>query len=106
MKTLPGKLRLLASGAMDHQEGAPQGSSYSRVIENSTFIEGSKRPTFETPLDLHEKLLVEGSFKDREMEIDPVKGKSPASIPWLLGKCIPQAPQALKYLISTPRIEE
>jgi hypothetical protein len=49
---------------------------------------------------------VEGSFKDREMEIDPVKGKAPTTVPWLPGKCIPQAPQAPKYLISTPRIEE
>jgi hypothetical protein len=49
---------------------------------------------------------MEGSFKDREMEIDPMKEKAPASTPWLPGKCIPQAPQAPKYLISTPRIEE
>jgi hypothetical protein len=49
---------------------------------------------------------MEGSFKDREMEIDSMKEKAPASTPWLLGKCIPQAPQAPKYLISTLRIEE
>jgi hypothetical protein len=106
MKTLAGKLRLLVSGAMDHQEGAPQGASYNRVTTNNTFSEGSKWPTYETPLDLREKILVEVSFKDREMEIDLAKGKSPASMPRLLGKCIPQAPQAPKYLISTPRIEE
>ena len=81
-------------------------ASYSRVTANDNLSEGMKRPTFESPPDLREKLLMEGSFKDREMEIDPTKEKAPASTPWLLGKCIPQAPQAPKYLISTLRIEE
>jgi len=42
------------------------------------------------------------------MDID--SGKTPtttsATRPWILGKCIPQALQALKYIISTPKIEE
>ena len=91
---------------MDRQEGAPQGASYSRVTANGASPEGPKQSTFETPPDLRKELLVEGSFKDREMEIDPVKGKDPATVPWLPGKCLPQASQAPKYLIRTSRIEE
>jgi hypothetical protein len=91
---------------MNRQEGAPLSASYSRVTANDNLSEGTKQPTFEPLPDLREKLLMEGSFKDREMEIDPTKEKAPASTPWLSGKCIPQAPQAPKYLISTLRIEE
>jgi hypothetical protein len=42
------------------------------------------------------------------MDIDPENATTPetTSIPWLPGKCIPQAPQASKYIISSPRIEE
>jgi hypothetical protein len=68
---------------------------------------GSRRPTFEPPPDLRSQLLFEGTFKDKEMDID--SGKTPTtsmSRPWIPGKCIPQAPQAPKYIISTPRIEE
>jgi hypothetical protein len=57
---------------------------------------------------LRSKLLAEGTFKDREMDIDPENATIPttASTPWMPGKCIPQAPQAPKYIISSPRIEE
>jgi hypothetical protein len=74
---------------MNRQEGAPLSASYSRVTANDNLSEGTKRPTFEPPPELREKLLMEGSFKDREMEIDPTKEKAPASTPWLSGKCIP-----------------
>jgi hypothetical protein len=54
------------------------------------------------------QLLAEGTFKDREMDIDPAKEKIPANVsaPWVLGKCIPQPPQAPKCVVSSPRIEE
>jgi hypothetical protein len=69
---------------------------------------GSRRPTFEPPPDLRSQLLFEGTFKDKEMDID--SGKTPTSTsmtrPWIPGKCIPQVSQAPKYIISTPRIEE
>jgi hypothetical protein len=64
--------------------------------------------TFEPPPDMRSKLLAEGTFKDREMDIDPEKETIPstASTPWMPGKCIPQAPQTPKYVINSPRIEE
>jgi hypothetical protein len=42
------------------------------------------------------------------MDINPEKGVIPptASNPWMPGKCIPQAPQAPKYVINSPCIEE
>jgi hypothetical protein len=95
-------------GLMNRKEGEPPGASYSRITANGSPTEGPKRPTFEPPPNLRAELLEEGTFKDRAMDIDP--GKEPvqasASTPWVLGKCIPQAPQAPKYVISSPRIEE
>jgi hypothetical protein len=93
---------------MTLKEGGPKGTSYSQVTANGSLGEGSKRPTFEPPPDLRSKLLTEGTFKDKEMDIDSVNAPTPAttSMPWLPGKCIPQAPQAPKYIISSPRIEE
>jgi hypothetical protein len=69
-------------------------------MANGNPLEGPKRPTFEPPPNLHAELL--------EMDIDLGKDTAPfrASTPWLSGKCIPQASQALKYVISSPRIEE
>jgi hypothetical protein len=42
------------------------------------------------------------------MDIDLGKTQTAASAtrPWIPGKCIPKVPQALKYIVSTPRIEE
>jgi hypothetical protein len=42
------------------------------------------------------------------MDIDPDKETVPATVstPWMPGKCIPHAPQAPKYVINSPRIEE
>jgi hypothetical protein len=42
------------------------------------------------------------------MDIDPGKEKiaTKGSVPWVPGKCIPQAPQAPKYVVCSPRIEE
>ena len=95
-------------GLMTLKEGGPNGTSYSQATVNGILGEGSKRPTFEPPPDQCSKLMMEGSFKDREMDIDPENMATPAtvSIPWLPGKCIPQAPQAPKYIISSPHIEE
>jgi hypothetical protein len=92
---------------MIRTEGEPQGASYSHVTANDEATERLKRPTFETPPNLCAELLEDGIYKDREMEIDPEKEKTPsrASTPWLPGKCIPQAPQAPKYVVSSPRIE-
>jgi hypothetical protein len=93
---------------MSRKEGGPNGASYSQATTNGSSREGLKRPTFEPPPDLCSKLLVEGTFKDREMDIDPENAiiLAKASTPWMLGKCIPQAPQAPKYIIISPRIEE
>jgi hypothetical protein len=93
---------------MNRREGAPTGVSYSQITANENAAAGTKRPTFETPPDMRATLLAEGTFKDREMDIDPAKETVPAkaSAPWMPGKCIPQAPQAPKYVISSPRIEE
>jgi hypothetical protein len=95
-------------GPLNRREGAPAGVSYSRVTANENHEAGTKRPTFETPPDMRAQLLEEGTLKDKEMDIDPAKEKSPAnaSVPWVPGKCIPQAPQAPKYVVSSPRIEE
>jgi hypothetical protein len=93
---------------MPLKEGGPRGPSYSQEMANGSTREGSKRPTLEPPPDLRSKLLVEGTFKDKEMDIDSGKEPTPASAsrPWLPGKCIPQAPHALKYIVSSPPIEE
>jgi hypothetical protein len=93
---------------MTLKEGGSNDASYSQATANGSSGEGLKRPTFEPPPDLRSKLLTEGTFKDREMDIDPENAATPAtaSTPWLPGKCIPQAPQAPKYIISSPRIEE
>jgi hypothetical protein len=84
-------------------EGAPRGTTY-----NHATMHGNKgrRPTFEPPLDLRSQLLFEGTFKDKEMDIDSGNAPTRATRPWIPGKCIPQALQAPKYAISTPRIEE
>ena len=93
---------------MNRKEGEPPGASYSQITANGNPSEGPKQPTFEPPPNLHVELLEEGTFKDREMDIDPGKETAPgrASTPWLPGKCIPQALQAPKYVIIFPRIEE
>jgi hypothetical protein len=93
---------------MSLKEGGPNGASYSQATANGSSGEGFKHPTFEPPPDLHSKLLMEGTFKDWEMDIDLENTTIPAtaSTPWIPGKCIPQAPQASKYIISSPRIEE
>jgi hypothetical protein len=66
-----------------------------------------KRSTFETPPDMHVQLLVEGTFKDQDTDMDPAKEDSSASAssPWIPGRCIPQAPSTPKYVINSPRIE-
>ena len=40
------------------------------------------------------------------MEIDSLPAPTKMTLPWELGKCIPQALLSPKYVISTPRIEE
>jgi hypothetical protein len=89
-------------------EGGPRGPSYSEATMHGNNRGSSRRPTFEPPPDLRSQLISEGTFKDREMDID--SGKTPAATsatrPWIPGKCIPQALQAPKYIVSTPRIEE
>jgi hypothetical protein len=75
---------------------------------NGNPAEGTKRPTFEPPPNLRSKLLAEGTFKYWEMDINLENETIPAtmSTPCMSGKCIPQAPQAPKYIISSPLIEE
>ena len=93
---------------MSRREGGPNGTSYSQATTNGNSAEGTKRPTFEPPPDLRSKLLAEGTFKDQEMDIDPENATIPTTVstPWMPGKCIPHAPQAPKYIISSPHIEE
>jgi hypothetical protein len=90
------------------EAGASNGVSYSQITASKNAAAGTKRLTFEMPPDMRAALLAEGTFKDREMDIDPDKETVPAkaSAPWTPGKCIPQAPQAPKYVVSLPRIEE
>jgi hypothetical protein len=93
---------------MSLKEGGTNDASYSQATTNGSYGEGLKRLTFEPPPDLHSKLLTEGTFKDREMDIDPENVTIPAttSTRWIPGKCIPQVPQSPKYIISSPGIEE
>jgi hypothetical protein len=93
---------------MNCKEGELRGTSYSQITANGNPSEGLKRPTFEPPPNLRTELLEEGTFKYREMDIDPGKETAPGreSTPWLLGKCIPQVLQAPKYVISLPWIKE
>jgi hypothetical protein len=76
---------------MTLKEGGSNDASYSQATTNGSSGEGLKRPTCEPPPDLRAKLLTEGTFKDREMDIDPENATTPAttSTPWLPGKCIP-----------------
>jgi hypothetical protein len=95
-------------GFMTLKEGGLIGTSYNQVMVNGSMGEGSKWPTFEPPPDLPSHLVMEGHFKDKEMDVDSVNPPIPTKklVPWLLGKHIPQAPQAPKYIISSPCIEE
>jgi len=95
-------------GPPDRRGGDLPGVTYSQVTANATSETGIKRPAFEMPPEMRKQLLAEGTFKDREMDIDSSKENAAArgSVPWVPGKCIPQAPQAPKYIICTPRIEE
>jgi hypothetical protein len=89
-------------------EGGPRGSSYSEATTHGNNRGGTRCPSFEPPPDLHSQLLFEGTFKEKEMDIDSWKTQTSttATHPWIPRKCIPQMPQAPKYIISTPRIEE
>jgi hypothetical protein len=64
---------------MSRKEGGPTGTSYSQAMTNGNVAEGTKRPTFEPPPDLHSKLLEEETFKDQEMDIDPEKETLPST---------------------------
>jgi hypothetical protein len=86
----------------------PTNGSYRQATTGGKDAERTKRPAFEPPPDIYSTLWEEGASKNREMEIDHEKAASTptAAAPWKPGKCIPQAPQAPKYVISSPRIEE
>jgi hypothetical protein len=62
---------------MSRREGGLNGTSYSQATANGNVAEGTKRSTFEPPPDLRSKLLAEGTFKDREMDIGPEKETIP-----------------------------
>jgi hypothetical protein len=101
--------KIMAPQGLPQSQGeAPTGVSYSQVTANEDPATRVKRPTFETPPEMRAQLLVEGTFKDRDTDMDPAKEdiSASASAPWIPGKCIPQAPQAPKYVINSPRIEE
>ena len=95
-------------GPPNRREGEPPRVTYSQITANATSETRIKRPAFEMPPEMRKQLLAEGTFKDREMDIDSSKENAAArgSVPWVPGKCIPQAPQAPKYVVCSPRIEE
>jgi hypothetical protein len=66
-------------GSLNRREGVSAGVSYSRFTANENHDAGKKRPTFETPPEIRTQLLEEGTFKDKGMDIDPAKEKSPAN---------------------------
>jgi hypothetical protein len=55
---------------MPLKEGGLRGPSYSQTIVNRSNGEGSRHPTFKPPPDLRSQLLTEGTFKDKEMDIE------------------------------------
>jgi hypothetical protein len=85
----------------------PTGTPYSQVTANTNSETREQRPAFETPPEMRAELLAEGTFKDRDTDMDQAKEDSRVrtSVPWIPGKCIPQAPIAPKYVINSPRIE-
>jgi len=87
-------------------EGGSRGASYNHVAAQENLDCVSRRLTFELPPNMCSQLLFEGSTKGKEMEIDSRYTQTKAARPWALGKCIPQASLAPKYIISSPRIEE
>jgi hypothetical protein len=89
-------------------DGGPTSGSYKQATAGGADAERTKRPAFVPPPDIYSAMWEEGASKDLAMEIDPEKGATipPATAPWKPGKCIPLAPQAPKYVISSPRIEE
>jgi hypothetical protein len=95
-------------GPPNRREGELPRVTYSQITANATSDTGTKRPAFETPPEMRAQLLAEGTFKDKDMDIDSAKEKVVAggSAPWVPGKCIPQAPQAPKYMVCSPRIKE
>jgi hypothetical protein len=89
----------------------PRGTSYNDTTSQGSNGGGSKCPTFKSPLDLRSQLISEGTLKDRDMEIYLRKTISATPVAsmarsWVPGKCIPQAPQAPKHIVSTPQIDE
>ena len=77
-------------GPTNLREGEQPRATYSQITANATSEIGIKRLAFETPPELREQLLAEGTLKDRDMDIDPGKEKIAArgSVPWVPGKCI------------------
>ena len=70
-------------------QGLPQsqgevltGVSYNQVTANEDPAARWKRPTFEMPPELRAQLLVEGTFKDRDTDMDSAKEDSPANTPY------------------------
>ena len=54
-------------------EGGLRGPSYNDATAQEKNGGESKRPTFEPPPDLRSQLIFEGTFKDREMDINSGK---------------------------------
>lgn len=74
-----GHTTMAPQGLPQHPGEAPTGVSYSQVTANEDLATRWKRPTFETPPEMRAQLLVEGTFKDRDMDMDSAKEDSPAN---------------------------
>ena len=57
---------------------APTGVSYSQVTANVDPANKWRRPSFETPPEMRAQLIVEGTFKDRDTDMDAAKDDNPA----------------------------
>jgi hypothetical protein len=66
----------------------------------------ARRPSFEPPSHLREHLLQEEQSNGKSMDMEAESSHPKASRNWVPGKCIPQAPIALKYVIKSTRVGE
>jgi hypothetical protein len=92
--------------AMEAEGGAPSAPSYNTVTGKEHGSNHTKRPTFELPDDMQKLIWEDEMSKEKPMDIDPETSQPRSKRTWEPGKCIPQAPIAPKYTISSPRMED
>jgi hypothetical protein len=96
----------LAAATMEAEGGGPLAPSYSFVTAKEHDSTHFKQPTFELPAGMQQNIWEEEMSKEKPMKIDPEANHPKTARTWEPGKCIPQAPIALKYIINSPRIED